>query len=286
MSGRLLVLLTRLLLAAVFVVLTAQWSQAADLKPATEQAWERFVQQHDRQELHHSAHAGPFLAIDQSAELRAQVHHGQIAVYPARGKGTITVPSGLIHDWIGIVFVPHRSIPETLAALRSYAQYPEYYDPAVLEAKLLNQAGDSDKFSMLLKLRVLSVDAALRGEYQSTFRRVDDSHWTAVTASTRLQELVGYGSGNQKTFAPDQGNGFIWRLRSTARYEAADGGVYVQLETLALSRGIPASLRWIVNPIVERVSRGALTTTLSQTRDALATSGAGTSLLASSMSKR
>lgn len=284
MSGRLIVLLTRLLLAVAFVVVTAQWSQAAQLKPETEQAWNQFVQQHEATALGKSLQTGHFLHVDQSAALRNRVRQGQIAVYPVQGKGTINVPSGLIHDWVGVVFVPHRSIPEVLAALRSYAQYPEYYDPAVLEAKLINQEKNSDTFSMLLKLKVLSMDAGLNGQYRATFHEIDDRHWTATTASTRLQEMVSYGHDNQRTFSPDEGNGFVWRLYSTARYEAADGGVYIQLETLALSRSIPGSLRWIVSPIVEKVSRGALTTTLRQTRDALAVSGTASPLMASSIS--
>jgi hypothetical protein len=66
-----------------------------------------------------------------------------------------------------------------------------------------------------------------------------------------------------------EGNGLIWRLFSLARYVERDGGVYLELEAIGLSRDIPASLRWLVAPIVRRISRGSLSTSLRQTRDAV-----------------
>jgi hypothetical protein len=280
--GMLTSMLTRLLLAVVLVSAVAVQSHAADLKPETADAWKAYVQMQNASTVRAASTRAHFLEVDDSAELRARLRGGEIVVHPAQGKGVIDVPSGLIHEWVGLVFIPHRSITEVLATTRSYQRYPEYYDPAVLQAKLLHRADEADEFSMLLKKKVLTVDAALSGQYHSTFHQLDDTHWYVTTVSERLQEILNYGRGNQKTFAPDHGNGFIWRLQSITRYEAADGGVYLQLETLALSRGVPASLSWIVNPIVAKVSRAALTTTLVQTRDALSASTVNGSLLASS----
>jgi hypothetical protein len=54
--------------------------------------------------------------------------------------------------------------------------------------------------------------------------------------------------------------------------EERDGGVYIELEAMVLSRDIPAALRWVVDPIVRRVSRSSLETSLQQTADAVRTS--------------
>ena len=48
-----------------------------------------------------------------------------------------------------------------------------------------------------------------------------------------------------------------------------DHGVVLEMETIALSRDVPAAVAWFVNPIVNRFSRSALRTTLSQTREAV-----------------
>jgi hypothetical protein len=45
--------------------------------------------------------------------------------------------------------------------------------------------------------------------------------------------------------------------------------VYAELEAIALSRDIPAAFRFFVTPIVRRVSRDSLATSLHQTRIAI-----------------
>ena len=45
--------------------------------------------------------------------------------------------------------------------------------------------------------------------------------------------------------------------------------VYVELEAIGLSRDIPGSLRWLVEPIVRRVSQASLSTSLRQTEKAV-----------------
>jgi hypothetical protein len=54
-------------------------------------------------------------------------------------------------------------------------------------------------------------------------------------------------------------------------YRECDGGAYVELQAMELSRGIPGYLRWIAAPVVNRLSRAYLETTLEQTRRAVET---------------
>jgi hypothetical protein len=56
---------------------------------------------------------------------------------------------------------------------------------------------------------------------------------------------------------------------SITRLEERDGPVYIGLEAIALSRDVPISLRWIVDPIVRRVSRNSLEISLRQTERAV-----------------
>lgn len=69
------------------------------------------------------------------------------------------------------------------------------------------------------------------------------------------------------------GRGLIWRVYSISRFEQRDGGVYVELEAIALSRDVPAGLRWAVDPIVRRTSRGSIQVSLQKTREAVVQMG-------------
>ena len=45
-----------------------------------------------------------------------------------------------------------------------------------------------------------------------------------------------------------------------------DGGVYVQSESITLTRGIPAGFGWLVRPFVTSIPRESLAFTLEATR--------------------
>jgi hypothetical protein len=54
-----------------------------------------------------------------------------------------------------------------------------------------------------------------------------------------------------------------------SRFEERDGGVYFEMEAIALSRDVPRTLHVMVYPIIKKVSRSALVTSLDQTRNAV-----------------
>jgi hypothetical protein len=70
-------------------------------------------------------------------------------------------------------------------------------------------------------------------------------------------------------------------MRSAARFVERDGGVYLELEAIALTRDVPASLAWMVNPVVNRISVGSLSSTLRQTRDTVVSAGGNPTVLSS-----
>jgi hypothetical protein len=98
---------------------------------------------------------------------------------------------------------------------------------------------------------------------------VSDRRSYSVSETTRIQEIENYGEPDQRALHEDEGRGLIWRLFSITRFEERDGGVYIELEAIALSRDIPISLRWVIEPIVRRISKSSLTTSLRQTEDAV-----------------
>ena len=84
-----------------------------------------------------------------------------------------------------------------------------------------------------------------------------------------MREIENYGASNQRELTDGQGKCLLWRFFSIARFEEREGGVYVELEAIALSREIPVSLRWVIEPIVNRLSRSSLMASLRQTEDAV-----------------
>jgi hypothetical protein len=253
---------------ALSLLLTSA-AYAASLKPESVQAWDRYVAAADAR-LEKSAHSNEtFLWVDESPDRRRRVENGEIVVAETYSGVSKKAPSALIHDWMGAAFVAGAKIEDVIAVVRNYANYPEYYHPGVVSVKVLAQDGMDDRFSLLLVNQAVLVKTAVEAECHSTLTRVSDKRWYGKTSASRIQEVEDYGRANEHRLPVGEGGGYVWRLASNTRFQERDGGVYIELEAMALSRDVPLSLRFVIDPIVRRVSRNALAESLRQTDQAV-----------------
>lgn len=244
-------------------------SKAAELKQETVQAWDTYIETANARMAQRTGHI-TFLWVDETPERVRRVRGGEIVVSPVGEHNPKNVPHGLIHDWIGAAFIPETTINELLTVVRDYGHYKEFYKPTVIESKPVSRVGtDEDRFSMVMLNKSLFLKMALEGEYYSSFHQVEEKRWYSVARATRVQQIERYGQPDEHKLPVGEGNGYIWRLCSFTRYEERDGGVYVELEAIALSRNIPVEARLVAEPIVRRVSKSALVTSLKQTSEAV-----------------
>ena len=266
-----------LLLIALTSVVT-QAANAASLQPTTSKAWEAYVESANKEITQRLSAARTFLWADEEPNRLARIRAGEIVVSPVGPEIPKRVPSGLIHHWIGAVFMNHVKLEDVLRVVRDYSRYKDVYKPAVADSKVITSGNEKDRFSMRLVNKSLIRITAYDIDFESYLVHLDDRHVYGVSRATRIQEIEAYGAAAQHTLNENEGSGIIWRLWSTSRYLERDGGVYIELEALALSRDIPRSLRWLVEPIVRHVSRVSLSTSLRQTQKAVSTSFATSSL--------
>jgi len=242
---------------------------AAELQPATYSAWQAYLQTADTRMQARLGEGGHFLWIDEAPGRDQPLRDGAIPVSPGTGDGTQAVPGGLIHHWIAAMFIPHANLAGVLRVAHDYADYKQFYRPAIVDSKLLGSVGREESFEMRSLHRVLLITAVMDSQFVTRDFPVDAKRWYIVADATRVQEVENYGQPNERLLPPDRGRGYVWRLHTVTRYEERNGGVYVEMETIALSRPVPAAVRWMVNPVVARFSRSELMTSLRQTREAV-----------------
>jgi len=262
------------LMCASFLVAPAA-SDGAELKDETLKTWDAYIQTVDSQMR--GRLQGSFLWVDEDTSRAERVRAGQILVSPVGKKNPKPVPSGLIHDWVGAAFIPGARLEDVLSVVRNYGHYKDFYKPMVVDAKPLGTEGSCDKYSMRVVYKESVAETALDTEYQACYLQLDELRWFSTAHSTRVQEIQHYGRPDEQDLPPNQGNGYVWSLYTVTRCEERDGGVYVELEAIALSRDIPVALRWMVDPIVRRVSRNTLLTSLQQTEEAVRSTAASAS---------
>ena len=247
--------------------------EPVQLKPETLKSFDDYILAAEAAMADTSTQAVGFLWSDAKPERTQQVRRGAIiAEYWGEGKskGPLAVPRGLIHDWIGAVFVPDRSAKQVVVMMQDYANHKNIYQPEVIESGVVSRTGDRfHVYLRLLKKKIITVvlDTYHDVLYSSPHPRrvVCSSH------STQILEVEHPGTPKEIKSPPGTGYGFIWRLYSYWRLEEKDGGVVIECRAISLSRDVPAVLAWAINPIVRKLPKESLLHTLQATRKALAT---------------
>jgi len=151
-----------------------------------------------------------------------------------------TVPGGTIHRWTGCTVVPGVTVDRLLQLLKEPGTPPPQED--ILESRVLGRTADS--LRVYLKLRRSAVlTVTYDTEHDVTFSRRSSEMASSRSVATAISEVGG------------SDRGFLWRLNSYWRYRQVGPAVHVELESISLSRPIPALLRPVASPVVASVAR-------------------------------
>jgi hypothetical protein len=115
-----------------------------------------------------------------------------------------------------------------------------------------------------VKKKVITV--VLDTEHQICYVRPGENRVHMRAVATRIQEVEDAGKSNERLLPPGKDGGYMWRFHNYWRLEERDGGVYIQCESMTLTRSIPGIVEWIVAPFVKGVPRESLQFTLGTTR--------------------
>ena len=258
-----------LLLPLLMVFVAVGSTYAAELDQQTVAAWDKYVASATLHMQDRLAGKAPFLWADEDPARRRQLSSGDIVVSPLGNTHPLIVPRGLIHHWIGAVFIPGARIKDLANVVGDYGKYSEMYRPSLIKAELIDSTADEQKLSILWVQRVLLVTAAFYTEMDSRFCALNSRQGYMTFTTTRVEQIENYGERDERRLAQDEGSGYLWRLVSFARFEERDGGLYLELEVIGLSKDLPGSLRFLLKPVIEHIPRQALTAKLDQTRQAI-----------------
>ena len=100
---------------------------------------------------------------------------------------------------------------------------------------------------------------------------MDATHCRSRSVATRIAEVADADQPSEHEKPIGHDGGFLWRMNSYWRFEEKDGGVYVEVESISLTRDIPTGLGWLIGPFVTNIPRESLLMTLGSTRSAVET---------------
>jgi hypothetical protein len=250
--------------------------QAAELKQETSNAFNRYIELTEVR-MARSLHDGDsFYSMDgkhelQREALRTRLRQGEIIIDQMEtldGQRSVKVPGGLVHHWIALGFIPGATLKQALALLQDYDKYPVIYQPDVKRSRLLST--DGTHFEIYLRLyQKTIVTTVFNAEFEVTYFRVDERRAHSRSYSKRIAEVENPDQLEEREWPVGKDHGFLWRLYSYWRLEERDGGVYVELESVGLSRSVPLVFAWLVNPLLKSLPKSYLSRILHSTRTAL-----------------
>jgi hypothetical protein len=262
-------------LVCVSLLVPPAHASAAELTKETLAAFERYAGIRQAQIDEELRGENPFLWVDTLPEARRQdayahLKRGEVFIERRKmlvGGKEIECPDGLIHHWIGTVFIPGATLERAVAFVQDYDHHATNYAPEVLLSKLLERDGNDFKIHMrFIKKKVVTVVVDTWQDVQ--YVPLSPTRMYSRALTTRVQEVEHAGKAEEHLKPPGKDGGFLWNLYTYWRFEERDGGVYIQCEAVSLTRDVPFLLAWL-KPFITGVPKESLMFTLGTTRTKL-----------------
>jgi hypothetical protein len=221
----------------------------------------RLAQQHRS----HDAFLAPVASTPQND---ARLRSGELIIEQLTPSGGATLPGAILHHWRGTAFAPAATAANFERLMKAFSTYPQHFSPQVLQARILTQHDDRLEAAMRVRQKHI-ITVVMDTTYDITFAQLDPQHGYSISRSTHISEIDSPGSPKEHALKADEEHGFLWRQNTYWTYEELDGGLYMQIESVSLSRSIPTGLGWAVRPFVQSVPRDSLEFTLRSTCNAL-----------------
>jgi hypothetical protein len=251
-------------LAALMMFAAPSPADAEEPSPAAESGFDSYIRQVEaRLDRQHRA-PETFLAPEDSARLRK----GELIIEKLTPPSHADLPGALLHHWRGTGFAPGATAADFDRLMKNFKAYPEHFSPEVVRSRAVTE--QDDHFQVTMRVRqhhVITVVLDIASDV--TFGRLDSQHEYSVARSTKISEIKSPGTPSERTLSPAEQHGFLWRLYTYWSYEEKDGGLYMQIESVSLTRSIPNGLGWVIRPFVESIPRESLEFTLRSAREAL-----------------
>lgn len=234
----------------MLVMLAPGPARAAELHPRTSRAYDEYADRARR------AFVERVSRVTGAPKTDALVSAG-----PGGEDGIIGVPGGLVHHWKGSAFIRGVNLRQALDTTRDYASYPSTYH-AVMSASVIQQDGDTARVLMRIHESAGGLSAVL--DVRSTIHHVTPAPGRTYSIATldEIREVKDTGTRSERLLPAGRDSGYLWRGGTFTLLVEHEGGVYVEMETIALSRAFPPMLGWIIEPIARRVGRRSVETSL------------------------
>ncbi len=250
-------------------VLAGSGAVEAEPAPAAVAAFNSYIGTvESRLEQQHQQQSGFLAPVAPVADSETRLRRGELIIERIAPLPGAELPGAMLYHWRGTAFASGAKASDFERLMKDFNAYPRYYSPQVVRARVLAQQGDHFQASMRVRQKHV-ITVVMDTDYDVAFGRLDARHGYSISRSTRIAEIDAPGTERERALSAREEHGFLWRLNTYWSFEERDGGLYMQIESVSLTRSIPTGLGWAIGPFVESVPRESLEFTLRSTTNAL-----------------
>ena len=209
---------TRVAAAVFAIVFLMAEMPAAHAAPApasmsypVKEAFERYVTLTNSRNVEELGKGAPFLWVDAlpetlRAERYAAMKRGEVVIdrLETRDHGNeIQCPGGLIHHWVGALWIPGATLAQTLALVQAYDRHVQVYSPFELRSRILERTGDNFKVSIrYLRKKIITV--VLDTVFQIDYHTLDATHAWSHGRTESVREIKNHDTASESSFPEGQ----------------------------------------------------------------------------------
>jgi hypothetical protein len=209
-----------------------------------------------------------FLSHVPFGQQRTNLQSGELIIDQITPSAGADIPGALLHHWRGTAFAPGAKGADFVHLMRDFNNYPQHFSPQVIQAKILTQHDNYLQAAMRVRQQNV-ITVVMDSTYDIAFGQLDAQHGYSISRSTHIAEIDQPGTKTEHALNAKDEHGFLWRQNTYWSFEERDGGLYIQIESVSLTRSIPTGMGWVLRPFIESVPRKSLEFTLRSTRNAL-----------------
>lgn len=256
------------LFCIVALLFVPRSSSSAELEARTAMEYERRLA--DVAKAFENQIGGAAFLEHHTSDAMARMRRGEILLAPGTGNGITDIPKGLLHHWRAATFIPNITLDRLLSIVQDYAAYSDMYK-WLTASELVGKDGDRYRTFFRVRQSAGVVTGVIDVWMVTNYRRISSDRAVATARSECIRQVTHAGEPGETRLRQGTGSGYLWRGDALSKYLERDGGVYVEIDTIGLTRGYPPLLGWIIEPVARRLGRESASGSLNQLRMAVTT---------------
>jgi len=164
--------------------------------------------------------------------------------------------------------IPGVTLDQVVAVSRAYHDYPTIFHPIVSAVVLSDDCG-SLNVQFRMRESAAGMSATLDVTSRVMYGRPDARHAYVISSADEIHEVKDAGRSTERHLPAGRDSGYLWRAGALTRFVEEGNAVYMEMETIGLSRPFPTMLGWMIEPIARRIGRRSVEQSVEEFRQAV-----------------